>query len=161
MVQALMVMRRSRKQLLTLLIILISISIFYLYQYNDARVPSGIFERRMSERTFYVFHERVQVRLWIDLPTEFPWRHCLQLYAGHVETLDCGPERRGQLLTVEPLPGAGAGFQLRGTEEECVTVDGDHNLVYQSQPCSQQLDGYWRWSNLTGILIKSYMLRCK
>ena len=152
MVQALMVMRRSRKQLLTLLIILISISICYLYQYNNARVPSGIFERRMSERTFFVFHERVEVRLWIDLPTEFPWRHCLELYAGHVETLDCGPEHgRGQLLTVEPLPGAGAGFQLRGAEEECVTVNSDHKLGYESQPCSLQLDSYWMWSNQTGI----------
>ena len=157
MVQDLMVMRRSRKQLLTLLIILISISIFYLYQYKDARVPSEIFKRENDGTigTHYVFHERVEVRLWIDLPTEFPWRHCLQLYAGHVETLDCGPERRGQLLTVEPLPGAGARFQLRGAEEECVRVYGDHNLVYQSQPCSPQLDSYWRWSNLTGISRKS------
>ena len=155
MVQALMVMRRSRKQLLTLLIILISILIFY--HYKDEKDLSGIFERRNNEGTFFVFHERVQVRLWIDSPpsSRDPWRHCLELYAGNVETLVCGAERgRGQLLTVEPLPGAGAGFQLRRAEE-CVTVDGDHNLGYQSQPCSPQLDGYWRWSNLTGISRKS------
>ena len=154
MVQALMVMRRSRKQLLTLLIILISISIFYLYQYKDARVPSEIFKRENDGTigTYYVFHERVEVRLWIDLPTEFPWRHCLQLYAGHVETLVCGAGRgRGQLLTVEPLPGAGARFKLMGAEEECVTVNSDHKLGYESQPCSLQLDSYWRWSNQTGI----------
>ena len=147
-----MVMRRIRKQLLTLLIILISILIFY--HYKDEKDLSKIFERRNNEGTFFVFHERVQVRLWIDSPpsSRDPWRHCLELYAGHVETLVCGAGRgRGQLLTVEHLPGAGARFKLLGAEEECVTVNSDHKLGYESQPCSSQLDSYWRWSNQTGI----------
>ena len=144
-------MRRKRKQLLTLLLILISISIFYYYK--DAKVRSGISERE-NDGTYYVFQNRAQVRLWIDLPTVFPWRHCLELYGGHVETVSCGGERAPyQTFSVEPLPGAGARLQLLGGEE-CVTVDSGNNLGYErrngSQPCSPHLESYWRWSNQTG-----------
>ena len=105
-----------------------------------------------------MFYDRVQVRLWIDLPSVFPWRHCLELYMGHVYTVTCGGERTSQqTFTMEPLPGAGARFQLMGADgegEECVTVDSDHKLGYEkrngSQPCSSQLESYWRWSDQTG-----------
>ena len=107
----------------------------------------------------HMFYDRVQVRLWIDLPSVFPWRHCLELYGGHVETLSCGGERAPyQTFSVEPLPGAGARLQLLGAEEECVRVDSGNNLGYErrngSQPCSSKLDSYWRWSNQTGISTK-------
>ena len=148
-VKAVMLMISNRKQLLTILIILICIwnlNIFFSYHFNDAN--------RIMENvgSYYVFLDKVQVRLWIDLPTVFPWRHCLELYGGHVETVSCGGERAPyQTFTLEPLPGTGARLQLLGGEEECVTVDSGNNLGYDSKPCSPQ--SYWRWSNQTGIFI--------
>ena len=145
-------MTSNRKHLLTILIFLICIwnlNIFFSYHFNDVN--------RIMENvgSYYVFLDKVQVRLWIDLPTVFPWRHCLELYGGHVETVSCGGDRTPyQTFSVEPLPGAGARLQLLGGEEECVTVDSGNNLGYErrngSQPCSPHLESYWRWSNQTG-----------
>ena len=153
-----MVMIRTRKQLLTLLLILISIwdiKIFISYLYKNTKIPSMINE----DGSYYVFTNRVQVRLWIDLPTVFPWRNCLELYNRDVHTVGCGGENgRRQMFTVEPLPGDGARFLLLGVdggEEACVRVDSD-KLGYVvrrngSQPCPSQLDSYWKWSNQTGM----------
>ena len=82
----------NRKQLLTILIILICIwnlNIFISYHFKDT---NGI-NQMQNDGSYYVFHDKVQVRLWIDLPTVFPWRHCLELYGGHVETVSCGGDR--------------------------------------------------------------------
>ena len=157
MVKAVMWMLRNRKQLLNILIILICIlnlNIFISHHFKDAKVQSSTNQRK-NVGTYYEFPDRVQVRLWIDLPTVFPWRHCLELYGGHVETVSCGGERAPyQTFSVEPLPGAGARLQLLGGEE-CVTVDSGNNLGYEkgngSQTCSSQ--SYWRWSNQTGTFV--------
>ena len=148
-VKAVMLMIRNRIQLLTILIFLICIwnlDIFISYHFKDGT------NQMQNVGPYYEFLNKVQVRLWIDLPTVFPWRHCLELYGGHVETVSCGGERTPyQTFSVEPLPGAGTRLQLLGGDEECVTVDSDHNLGYGSQPCSSQ--SYWRWSNQTGTFI--------
>ena len=170
MVKAVMWVIRNRKQLLNILIILICIlnlNIFISHHFKDAKIQSGTNQRK-NVGTYYKFHDRVQVRLWIDLPTVFPWRNCLELYNRAVHTVGCGGENgRRQLFTVEPLPGDGARFQLLGAdggEEACVRVDSD-KLGYVvrrngSQHCPSQLEGYWKWSNQTGISISADILTC-
>ena len=63
-----------------------------------------------------------------------------------------------QTFAVAPLPGEEARFQLAGRDVRGVECLGGDNttgvlrsvLRQEGQTCSQQMGGYWRWSNKTG-----------
>ena len=63
-----------------------------------------------------------------------------------------------QIFAVAPLPGEEARFQLAGRDVrgvECLGGDNTTGVLrsvarQEGQTCSEQLGGYWRWSNQTG-----------
>ena len=77
-----------RKKMLVIIILLVSCWLFKLFfSDNNTRIQTWL-PWMKNDDLYYKFDEAVQVRLWIDLPSVFPWRHCLELYSsGHVLVL--------------------------------------------------------------------------
>ena len=122
-------------------------------------------DRNLRDSTpSYVSPGRRLVRLWIDVPTAFPWRQCLQVWGGGVLTMECawaGDQfHQQQTFAVRPLPGEEARFQLEGSDVQGVECLGGDNITRVvmsvarleglTLTCSEQLGGYWRWSKTTG-----------
>ena len=122
-------------------------------------------DRNLRDPTLsYVSPGRRLVRLWIDVPTAFPWRQCLQVWGGGVLTMECawaGDQfHQQQTFAVRPLPGEEARFQLEGSDVQGVECLGGDNITRVvmsvarleglTLTCSEQLGGYWRWSKTTG-----------
>ena len=77
-----------KRKFLVLFLLLISYCSYKLFlSYNNTRIQAWLPWMKHDD-LYYKFDEAVQVRLWIDLPSVFPWRHCLELYSsGHVLVL--------------------------------------------------------------------------
>ena len=57
-----------------------------LYKYVEALYPSAGQEEGTEAD---LISSSSQVRLWMDIPNAFPWRHCLQEYNNIITLLTC------------------------------------------------------------------------
>ena len=57
-----------------------------LYKYVDPLYPSAGQEEGAEAD---LISSSSQVRLWMDIPNAFPWRHCLQEYNNIITLLTC------------------------------------------------------------------------
>jgi len=62
----------------------------------------------LGKEIYYKFTNNTQVRLWIDVPNSFPWRHCLQKHFKELHTVTCytkklanEAETSPQIFTIE------------------------------------------------------------
>ena len=100
------------------------------------------------------------MRLWIDLPSVFPWRYCLMSYGASLVNVGCGANNdlndtqlQYQIFTVETQDHDPTKIQMvaHGDLHVCVLPHSNNNVTVASV-CSAMdgYYGYWRWNLKTG-----------
>ena len=110
---------------------------------------------------FYRFVNKTKVKIWIDVPNAFPWRHCLKEYFGHILPVTCEfndtREIIFQTFRVLTHPDDDTKISLRVGEAGfyyCVQADletWDVVAVERNVTCLES-DHHWRWNYITGAL---------
>ena len=98
----------------------------------------------------------VPLTLWIDLPNMFPWRYCVQEYAGILTVLNCFKESRSQLFYLEStnssdiIVKSGLKFKWKNADEKCIVPK---KIVHEGVTISSvgvndtcAGDSYWTWT---------------
>jgi len=95
-----------------------------------------------------------QVRLWMDIPNAFPWRHCIEEYNNIVTLLTCYKGRKSQIFSLEPVGSAENVeklFTWRTATGACIKPGKamhenkmKRTLVVSSN-CSTT--GHWKWTS--------------
>ena len=113
----------------------------------------------VSGNYFYRFAAQTKVRLWIDLPSVFPWRYCLMSYGASLVTVGCGANNdlndtqlQYQIFTVETQDHDPTKIQMVAHGDLHVCVLPHSNNVTVASVCSAMdgYYGYWRWSLKAG-----------
>ncbi|XP_023336579.1 uncharacterized protein LOC111707669 isoform X2 [Eurytemora carolleeae] len=119
----------------------VSISIYiYLYIISDEN-PINLISEKEPE-----FSAPQQLRIWIDVPNDFPWRKCLLDYNGVAATSECILKSHPAATWYIPL--RSSKFKIINKENDrCLqpdqTVDMSEKIVVITGPCHNKTDDQW------------------
>ena len=110
----------------------------------------------ITDKHYFKFSAETKVRMWIDVPNAFPWRHCLMKWAHDVHTVSCEFNNRNliklQTFSVQLHKSDQTKFHLLIDDEMyCVVPAITKNTVrsFRTNPeCGEE--EYWRWDTDTG-----------
>ena len=106
---------------------------------------------------FYRFSEDTKVRIWIDIPNAFPWRHCLMKWNHGVDTVSCEFNNKDliklQTFHVKLHKSDKSKFYLMIDDKlYCVVPATTRNTLrsFRNNPECEE-DEYWRWDTISGL----------
>ena len=111
-----------------------------------------------EESRLFKTQAEIEVSIFIDVPNAFPWRYCIQEYAGLLATLNCDHKTKEQKFTIVPLltndSSSRTQFHLKNHAGHClipgtVVHEGVEKMsvktVKDAENCDG-VDGHWIWS---------------
>ena len=106
---------------------------------------------------FYRLSEDTKVRIWIDIPNAFPWRHCLMKWNHGVDTVSCEFNNKDltklQTFHVKLHKSDKSKFYLMIDDKlYCVVPATTRNTLrsFRNNPECEE-DEYWRWDTISGL----------